>query len=165
MYFAGPFTDEDEAQDLIADLNNVRENPSGDVSCHFTTIYMVSSITLFVTAGGNLVMLAGSWLLVARYIGLCILTLGLLGSFVAIVWTGTLRFATQGKLAALSETPSKFDSSTMTLLPDDRIYADDATMVLAIFICQIIFTCGQFCFQAAQEEMGSGSSESDAQTA
>ena len=165
MYINGPFTDEGEAQDLMDKLTSVRENPSGDFDSHFTTIYMMSSITLLVTGGANLVMVAGAWVLVARYIGMCFLFLGLLGTFVAVIVTGTFRFATQGKLAALSETPSRLDSSTMKLIPDGRVYADDATMVLAIFICQIIFLCGQFCFEAAQEEMGSGGQEEGAQVA
>ena len=77
----------------------------------------------------------------------------------AIIVTGVFRFNPMGKLAALSLTPSKYNSdSTLTLdsymsdswISDDRTYQDDANVILGLWVAMMAMClCGCCCSAGA----------------
>ena len=139
MFIEGPFSDDEAAAAYIEDIaDNYSWNYEN--GSRFTDIYTICGITFILLAATNLVLVAGAWNLYARLTGLCFgCCLGCV-NFAALITTAVCRFNTMGKLAALSLKPSKFsDNSEATagtfVDPEGRVYADDARLILIIWIC------------------------------
>ena len=107
-------------------------------------------------------MLAGTWVLQARLMagvcGCCCCCLNL----AAIITIGVFRFNAWGKLSALCEGPSKFendDGGTLNL-SDDHTVANDASLILGLWVCQMIWCCTNCCHSGVAGKAEGGSSMS-----
>ena len=100
-----------------------------------------------------LIQLVGTWHYQSRALSSCCASLLTCLNIAAIVTTAVFRFNTVGKWAALSMTPSKyespFDLATKTMvissLSDDHTYNSDAKLIFWLFLAQIVFCCTHCC--------------------
>ena len=109
-------------------------------------------------AASYLCLLIGAWSLWARMTGLCCGCLFGCVNLGALITTAVFRFNTWGKLAALSLCPTAYsstiDPSTGLYLSYDRTYADDAQMVMLIFVFQMIVCLLSCCLNGVFNKPG-----------
>ena len=80
------------------------------MGCRWGIVYEFAAITCLLLALNAIILTLGVWFFKARMAGLCLGTLLGCLNLASLVTTGVFRFNTMGKLAALSLTPSKYDS-------------------------------------------------------
>ena len=92
-------------------------------------------------------MVVGAWVLYARICAGCLLCLLGCVNLAAIITTGVFRLNTQGKLAALSTQPIKYEGGLTT--SDSRTYESDGKVILALWITSLVMCCCN-CLQSYQ---------------
>ena len=109
---------------------------------------------MILLAANGIVQVVGTWNYYARVVGsFCGSLLGCV-NLAAIITTAVFRFNNIGRLAALSETPSKYEGAlhnnhgTMITsnISNEHTYESDADLIMWLFIAQIIFFCTNCCY-------------------
>ena len=86
-------------------------------------------------------MLAGTWIVQARLMaGICNCCCCCL-NLAAIITIGVFRFNAWGKLSALCDGPSKYKEDDGLSLSDDRTVSGDASLILCLWVAQMIYCC------------------------
>jgi hypothetical protein len=107
----------------------------------YSVIYGFCGITFLMIGFANLCLTIGAYNFQARALGLCFMCcLGCI-NFAALITTACFRFNTMGKLASLNLAYSKYGGTGPNgemLLTNDRTYADDASLITALWVTQLI---------------------------
>ena len=109
----------------------------------FEEVYSFCSITFGLLTIFHSCLVIGAWQPHARLAGICCTGCLCLVSFAAWIMTAVYRFNKMGKLSALSLAPSKFDDGSINGYFDmrGRTYADDAHLIVAIWIAHFFSWC------------------------
>ena len=110
---------------------------------------------MFLVALNAIVNFGGVWSYEARGSGLCCSMCLSCLNIGAIITIGIFRFNTLGKLAALSEGPSKYDRPfsyddgvmLTAYLSDDHTFMSDGNLIKWLWICQMIGWTLNCCFK------------------
>ena len=117
----------------------------------FSVIYAFCGITFLLIGFANLCLTIGAYSFMARACGLCCMcALGCV-NFAAIITTACFRFSTMGQLAALSTCPSKYEGRPYEniVLSDKRTMASDASLILGLWITQLVVCVCNCCLGGA----------------
>ena len=162
MFTAGPFAEDnkEQATEYITDIIDKWSEDKIVKGSRFSIIFAFCGITFIMLAAANLCLTIGTYSLHARMTGICCgCCLGCL-NFAALITTAVFRFNTMGKLAAISLTPSQYDSSSENKLvfvkEDGRTYSDDAAVILGIWIAQLIACVCSCCISVVFNKPPSG---------
>lgn len=119
------------------------------VHVRWSQAYALSGIFMLLSSVNALIQLFGVWSHTARAASTCCTTLLSCTNFAIIILVAIYRWNTVGKLAALSETPTKYDGNSFTLdeatgdfstgLSDERTYESDASLIVWLWVAQIVF--------------------------
>ena len=151
------WSDPDEAANLIAEIEE--DGCDRDCiknGCRWSVVYSLCGVTLILIAVNSALNFIGTWMYAFRALSNCCGLLLCLVNFSAIIVTAVFRFNTLGKLAALSNNPTKYDDNgkwtfndlgviKTAPLSDDRNYTDDASFIIAMWVCQMVFCCCNCC--------------------
>lgn len=101
---------------------------------------------MFFLAANAGLMILGSWNFNARGLAACCGGICCCLNFGAIITTGVFRFNSWGMLTALCLAPTKYEGMTDdgTEVKDfgtSRTYESDASVIVALWICQMVFCC------------------------
>ena len=107
----------------------------------FSVVYGLCGITFLLIGFANLCLAFGAYNYTARAAGLLCSCCLQCVNFAAIITTACFRFDTMGKLAALSEAPSKFVDTTpngLVVLSSDRTMGSDASLIVWLWVMQLL---------------------------
>ena len=110
----------------------------------FSVVYAFAATTMILLAVNSALMIAGAWVVSARLCASCCGCLCCCLNFASIITTGVFRFNSWGKLSAICEGPSYYDKGFLPL-SDDRTVSGDATLIVWLWVCQMIFCCTHCC--------------------
>jgi hypothetical protein len=161
IYFATALSDSNYRSVLWSDWTQaveiqteIAEACGDDVSCYtvgnrWSVIYALCGVTMMLLAANSGLMILGAWSFHARGLAACCGSLCCCLNLAAIITTGVFRYNNLGALSALCTGPSKYDDSNgMATLSDDRTFESDAAVIVALWICQMIFCCTNCCHTA-----------------
>ena len=120
----------------------------------WSKIYSLCGITMFLLAANSALMILGAWSFHARGLAACLGSLCCCLNLAAIITTGVFRYNTWGSFSALCLAPTKYEAlpTSITditdvtgLSSDSRTYESDASVIVALWICQMIFCCTSCC--------------------
>ena len=153
-YLSGPFTDNSAALDYMQDLDD--QCGSDDdycFSCKWSVVYALNGWLMILMAVNSFIIAAAHWNFHARALTACCGCLLSCVNFAAVITTAVFRFNTQGKLAALSEFPTKYESynssTGVVMFEGDRTYVTDGSWILALWIVQLCICCFDCCLRGA----------------
>lgn len=124
---------------------------SGSKDCYkegnrWSVLYALNMATMYLLAANAALMILGAWNLNARGLSACCASLLCCLSLAAIITTGVFRFNSWGQLSALCLAPTKYegmtdDNTDVKDFSSSHTYQSDAKVILALWICQMIFCC------------------------
>ena len=113
----------------------------------WSIVYALCCSTMLLLAVNSGLMVIGAWSLHARGLAACCGSVCCCLNVAAIVTTGVFRYNTWGLLSALCDGPNKYEGEEngQLTISDDRTYSGDATLITALWICQMVFCCTSCC--------------------
>ena len=110
--------------------------------CRWSVLFGLNAFSLIFITINSTILAVGAYNFKARVLGMsCWNILGCL-NIACIITTAVFRFNTMGKLAALSLSPSEYDSETLISgLDDSRTYNLDGQWILWLWLAQMMTFC------------------------
>lgn len=115
LFVMGPYTNEEKAAEYALELADNCGATCEKIHIRWSQAYVLSGIVMLLSAFNALIQVLGTWNHTARAASACCSSLLSCTNLATIVLVAIYRWNTVGKLAALSETPTKYDGQPFTI--------------------------------------------------
>mmetsp|Transcript_35027 Transcript_35027/g.42899 ORF Transcript_35027/g.42899 Transcript_35027/m.42899 type:complete len:229 (-) Transcript_35027:440-1126(-) len=141
-YINGTFDDKDAAADLYQSLNDTDGYSWQKQGSQWSLVYAFAGWTLVLAAINGVLLILGGWFYKPRMVGMFCHVFLMIFDLASLIITHKFRYRDQGKLAALSNLPSRAKSDSE--FDSDWTYKNDAEFIDKIWLWQLVLFI--FCF-------------------
>ena len=137
--YSGPFSDNQAAVDYQEDLKDCDQDCK-DAGSQWSTVFFLNGVVTLLLVINFMCVCVGSRVAVVRLLAAWFACCICCAHFPIIITTAVFRFRPQGMLCALSEANTYY-SDDESLPTDDWTYEKDGSLILALWIIQLLCCC------------------------